>query len=895
MADNDASTWAEALTWFSVDEQVAAFDRYWRHLTEDSRQRDRFKAVRRRLARQVKFRPESLDRLAAEKRARLLVQHFGVLEEIEWGALFRHHFLNAESGLLCRFLDLLGIAHDEQGVIQGSIEQPDESTVASAVRLLREEGYAADRVFRYLAVLILTDSSKWRVLQAPKKRLFEEIRDKAKPAEEAQLGEPAVAESRTESLEVDEFTTLDRVLIEKIVDTAADVEGALGSEALEDLIQTVVALNSQRKRNFYHLGLMDVLVTGVDSAGDRSELNDQRKGWYLAGALVGYVRRRDDAAFGELLRREDRVFRSTAASSGDAGLAMARNLYEYLIETARIDHARQLVQGQAPNLSAAFFRNALADIARLLQQNDVASAQSLCDAIRYTAKGSRRTFNPELVGQLERRHGQCLQRLGDFRGSLEIFQALLEHDYYRRDAYLLADVGMVHAGFTALSDIAVPEGVDAKATARDALVKGKEYFERAVEVDPENAVNAHYALGILAYLEAAQADEQMSAVALQHIQRAVSGMHGSPFSEIYRVYGIFGQAQFVQAVLNMERLEADGANRAASAWSGITEAAGGFPVEDLKRLLEAAEAVDEQKAIEIAESIFEFGNKRASEELVGATFLARSNKIREHYLELARDENRDSESRWQFWSQLVPALIRVDDKDTAIEGLDQMEECAERTDLAACMEGWLEHPKNYDPAWDESEALWARVRLARKSGNDHRCVGLWPTLFYKLRDDDPGAAFEFLQQGRAWRLNLDVDSLEKSLPTWHDEADKSQDWAAHLRDGAGLTVIFVGGNEIQARYDDRVKDEINADWPGVAITFRHTGWSSNWGRELPGLIQECNEADAVVLMSYMRTLLGKRLRAALVKPWIACTGTGQQSIVSSIRRASRVAMESAHP
>ena len=51
------------------------------------------------------------------------------------------------------------------------------------------------------------------------------------------------------------------------------------------------------------------------------------------------------------------------------------------------------------------------------------------------------------------------------------------------------------------------------------------------------------------------------------------------------------------------------------------------------------------------------------------------------------------------------------------------------------------------------------------------------------------------------------------------------------------------------------------------------------------------ESDAVVLMSMMRPLLGRTIRAALNDPprlWVPCTGRGKQALTESIRRAAIV-------
>ncbi|HEC05775.1 MAG TPA: hypothetical protein ENJ12_02915 [Thiolapillus brandeum] len=60
------------------------------------------------------------------------------------------------------------------------------------------------------------------------------------------------------------------------------------------------------------------------------------------------------------------------------------------------------------------------------------------------------------------------------------------------------------------------------------------------------------------------------------------------------------------------------------------------------------------------------------------------------------------------------------------------------------------------------------------------------------------------------------------------------------------------------------------------------------------LKREAARSDAVVLMSMMRTMLGRNLREALYdppRPWVPCTGTGRKALEDSIHAAARIAAQ----
>jgi hypothetical protein len=177
----------------------------------------------------------------------------------------------------------------------------------------------------------------------------------------------------------------------------------------------------------------------------------------------------------------------------------------------------------------------------------------------------------------------------------------------------------------------------------------------------------------------------------------------------------------------------------------------------------------------------------------------------------------------------------------------------------------------------------------RRLGRDAECAQALRQLFYQVRDGQRWHAEQILVMVDEWGLG---EALGKELrcalpPVGKGEATIDE----KLRGGAEIRLLFIGGNEIQARYDAAIAQELSGEWPGVTVHFEHSGWSSNWGRELPRLIDLANDADAVVLMQMMRTQLGRRLREALKKPWISCNATGKGGILQSLRRAGYVAME----
>ncbi len=108
---------------------------------------------------------------------------------------------------------------------------------------------------------------------------------------------------------------------------------------------------------------------------------------------------------------------------------------------------------------------------------------------------------------------------------------------------------------------------------------------------------------------------------------------------------------------------------------------------------------------------------------------------------------------------------------------------------------------------------------------------------------------------------------------------------------APCRVLFIGGDERQAQAAHDIADRLRGSDPTLPVRFARIGWTSNWGREMPGRRSLIAEHDIVVLMTFIRTQCGRGLRAAIGeagKQWRSCTGHGPQSMERAIRNAAAV-------
>lgn len=886
-----ATSWNELWQRLSDEERSEAMSLY---LSELGSQSDRAPLKNRllsNLAKALRFRPKMVAALDEQRLLRYLVPHAErVMEHSYWAGLFRSFYFTHRVALMRAFLDGVSIPHDKRGVVQrDGWDTPGDEVVRAAVRTLGSS-FPSRQIGHYFAVVRLMEP-EWRFVEVA----IDESRQIAeRPGYEEE--QPATDTADEANPILDDFTTLDRVLIDQVIATVSGTEGALPPDALEDLIMTVVELNP-RPRSLFHLGLMDGLLPDRQPNPDRPEANDERRAWYLAGALTAKTRQKDPDGLKESLARHATVFKWAAERSGGAGAVMGNLVLEFLLECGRHSEAVALLRGQLKGEQVTLAHKAYQWATRLVRENDVTAAMPILNVLKDRIESlaiseiERASFDLEI----DRRLGQCQQAQGSFGLATRLFEGILEREQGQARPNVLADLGLVAGGFRSLSEIRLPQNVGRRRELAQALARGEARFLEAIGEVGTAAPNAGYALAILRYLQYADSEAQrdeLRAEALQFARVAIQGMMESSSAGAYEAIGVLGRTRFIAVVTHLEGLPEGEAREALRQWEQITDAAGDFPEQDLKRLLHAAELLEADVAVQIAESMWRFRGREILDVLLdlGTRSIARSSALVEGFLEEAQSPENPTLRRYVLWKKLVPVLIEVCRTDDAAEGLDTLEGLAPDADQVADLGMWLEDTSHYDPIWSRQEVDWARLRLARLVGRDADCAAILERLFFQYRDDDADAARQIAMLLQEWRLNTDrAKELLAIIPTEIDT--RAPEIENHLREGAEVSVLFVGGNEVQARNNDRVLQEVVGEWPGVSVQFEHTGWSSNWGRDLPRLKKIAAESDAVVLMSMMRTMLGRRIRDGLTKPWVACTGTGRDAMLASIRKAARIGVD----
>ena len=114
------------------------------------------------LSRHMKFRPQSMQSMPLDKRAKYLAQLPAITDSIAARALVAYHLAH-QRPMMGAFLNALGIAHEDGLITAESVEPPARAALAQAAANLTRE-YPAQDVALYLNTLFAQDPQTWGAL-----------------------------------------------------------------------------------------------------------------------------------------------------------------------------------------------------------------------------------------------------------------------------------------------------------------------------------------------------------------------------------------------------------------------------------------------------------------------------------------------------------------------------------------------------------------------------------------------------------------------------------------------------------------------------------------------------------------------------------------------------------
>lgn len=192
--------------------------------------------------------------------------------------------------------------------------------------------------------------------------------------------------------------------------------------------------------------------------------------------------------------------------------------------------------------------------------------------------------------------------------------------------------------------------------------------------------------------------------------------------------------------------------------------------------------------------------------------------------------------------------------------------------------------------WGGVESELASIDLLARLGRVDEAIDRGVRLFHRAAGDEiPGYGCEpLLELLRALGASDEqLDPCERRLDT-----SDGEDVDLLVARPEPVRTAFVGGDERQAQYRDSIDAELAELFDGkVIVDWYFPGWGSNWSPTAERVEGTYWQLDALVLMPFVRTNMGRRLRRTSGEhhvPWVACPGHGRAAVLAAIRQAVNV-------
>ena len=294
------------------------------------------------------------------------------------------------------------------------------------------------------------------------------------------------------------FTTLDRVLIDAVVDARQGIVGALNDDEIDSAVDELLQLNGRRDHSYYLAGFRDAMFGRQPI---RKPENAMQMRWYWVGAVQGWRRSESWDRIAEAYDGNEAV--SLLGDGRDpASSAAVESIVHALRYKGRTAELQTFVKEPAVANSRRLYCLLLDIGTERLRAGDIAEARAIFDLLMRVEEESHKIdFPPDERPFLEtrRRMAHCLRLLGEHLAAHELLLGLLDHDPDPNiQAMVHADIGLLEGHFTLLADIRLPDDRSSLADVVERLEKGEKHYRDAVELGVRYGAHGHYCLGILA-------------------------------------------------------------------------------------------------------------------------------------------------------------------------------------------------------------------------------------------------------------------------------------------------------------------------------------------------------------------------------------------------------------
>lgn len=686
------------------------------------------------------------------------------------------------------------------------------------------------------------------------------------------------------------FTGLDRALLKSAVAVYAGVVGAASPEAFRRTVDEFVHLSVSRPSSYFLHGFTAALDPDLPAPAE-SELDGERRRWLLFGQLAGHINAGNRHALAQLcLAHRLQVAELVAHPlQGDSIVGgVVRALMEEHAPVAAV-----LLRARRHDFAGSWelYRDVYGWARVLVVTERAAEADALFAGLQELPLHDPDAWTlQQRRADLLRRRVTCKRSLVDFPSAEAMLdQVDLQGLDDRSVAALDAERGLVAVRAQHLRHVTFASETGDASGVVERLSPGRKHWEEALQHNPDD-VRACFCLGVLLAADG----EPVRAAAL--LERAEAGLIADP---VLSETGMLERTRFHRALVGLQALQPG------------TDSAG---VDALVRALDMGYRPPVEAVVDATESL------QAHQSAQTGRFLARAAASLDASWVLAplvaglvaAHHDLDDLAEQLAADPAVAATLRFDLLKTLVRkvgraggtGQDQVVEMIEELLVEACSTGleerWerlLREDEGLRQALEPAEADMLRVPVLQRLGRLDDARGVVTMLFYRAAQGglpryDPYDLLQFVSElGGA---EQEVARLAQALGP--RPADNDVD--AETRLPSPVHVVFAGGNETQAQHQQEIEERLADKYgPALRVTWFTPGWGKNWMADADRVEAVLPSADALVILTYMRTNLGRYLRRAASAHdvvWRSCTGQGRVSMELSIDSAVRGVLDRAH-
>jgi hypothetical protein len=819
--------------------------------------------------------------------------------------LIRYWLLVEHRALICATLDAAGIPNENGYIADDYDEATVEMWQRGLVALWTHEELPARLYLGYVLIGTRKPEAEgiWEVLaKALGKGVAKVV---ATEPERVIAVQPAKIEAAVEVVDQvqaaraedsGEFLLYEQEIIKALARGAISRTDAVDAEDAVEMARQVIDAASGRARCFFLLGFAQALHRRKPDLADIPGVNPDRSAWFFGGYVHGLARHSDGKAIAAFLRESPELFKEFIESPSHEAFKQSQGIMAQALAQAEdsklfCELAEAVCKdlGELESLSYLMMGEAMAR--ELSGRKQYADALTLTRVLKRIVENFGSSEEPEFVRfaafmqkALQRREAIATLGRGDLEAARAMFGKLAADGNAHEKVEARAWIAMTNAEHTDFFD------VFPSATKEDFIKSGERMQAVVREIATQGMGNAKFSPTVSTCAGMAEYCRRDYAAAYVHFRDAAEAIMQEGRSPTSRAYLWVRFMRSASQLMSMDTAapEVIVADFAAVADSRIKPASWFYG-----ELVESAALFPDARLLPLVLGAvpYEDGERHFSV-YQNADILPKDAPKRQAYAQWLPGSKRRKQEIFEQLCLVVRWDLKAGKTEAAEVALDALEQLAEEAEpFAEGLFHLLAEPGIVPDVMDEATHVELRLRLLLRLRREPDALQLMFERFRKAASSQNAwhreQSLELAAELRATGADLSqVSVLVAKLETEFGSYNQQNDIIAQA---GPLRVVYVGGNEVQQRYEPDIKAELALECPNLAVEFVYPGWSSNWASIAEGIKSRLSSFDGLVLSYFVRTIFGRTIRKMCTDscPWWAAPGHGKASIKRGILAAAR--------